>query len=65
MPDESRLQSSLLSSGIPLVGFEPTISAGERPKTYALARAATWTGRGKTSPKKLIADQSSVDVQLI
>jgi len=23
------------------VGFEPTISAGERPKTYALERAAT------------------------
>ena len=26
------------------VGFEPTISAGERPKTYALHRAATGTG---------------------
>ena len=26
------------------VGFEPTISAGERPKTYALDRAATGTG---------------------
>jgi hypothetical protein len=25
------------------VGFEPTISAGERPKTYALDRAATGT----------------------
>ena len=29
---------------IPRVGFEPTISAGERPKTYALDRAATGTG---------------------
>jgi CDP-glycerol glycerophosphotransferase (TagB/SpsB family) len=29
---------------IPPVGFEPTISAGERPKTYALDRAATGTG---------------------
>jgi hypothetical protein len=28
------------------VGFEPTISAGERPKTYALDRAAT-AGTGK------------------
>ena len=28
----------------PRVGFEPTISAGERPKTYALDRAATGTG---------------------
>jgi len=28
----------------PPVGFEPTISAGERPQTYALDRAATGTG---------------------
>jgi hypothetical protein len=26
------------------VGFEPTISAGERPQTYTLHRAATGTG---------------------
>jgi len=26
------------------VGFKPTISAGEGPKTYALDRAATGTG---------------------
>ena len=26
------------------VGFEPTISAGEQPKAYALDRAATWIG---------------------
>ena len=26
------------------VGFEPTISAGERPHTHALDRAATGTG---------------------
>ena len=29
---------------MPPVGFEPTISVGERPKTYALDRAATGTG---------------------
>jgi len=29
---------------MPLVGFEPTISVGERLKTYALDRAATGTG---------------------
>jgi len=29
---------------MPPVVFEPTISAGERPKTYALDRAATGTG---------------------
>jgi hypothetical protein len=26
------------------VGFEPMMSAGERPKTYALDRTATGTG---------------------
>jgi hypothetical protein len=29
----------------PRVGLEPTISAGERPQTYALERAATGTDR--------------------
>ena len=29
---------------MPPVGFEPTISAVERPQTYALDRAATETG---------------------
>ena len=29
---------------MPPVGFEPTISAGERPQTYVLDRAATETG---------------------
>ena len=29
---------------MPPVGFEPTFSAGKRPKTYALDRAATGTG---------------------
>ena len=28
----------------PWVGFEPTITAGERPRTYALDHAATGTG---------------------
>jgi hypothetical protein len=31
-------------TSMPLVGFEPTISAGKRPQTYALDRAATGTG---------------------
>jgi hypothetical protein len=30
---------------MPPVVFEPTISAGELPKTYALDRAATETGK--------------------
>jgi len=29
---------------MPRVGFETTISAGERPKTYALDRTATGSG---------------------
>ena len=29
---------------MPWTEFEPTISAGERPKTYALDRTATGTG---------------------
>ena len=29
---------------MPPVGFEPAISAGERPQTYALDRAATGSG---------------------
>ena len=28
---------------MPPVGFEPTVSTGERPQTYALDRAATGT----------------------
>jgi hypothetical protein len=32
---------------MPAVGFEPTIAAGERPKTYALDRAATGTDKTK------------------
>ena len=34
---------------MPQVGFEPTISAGERPKTYALDRAATGNGTTTTT----------------
>ena len=31
-------------TSMPLAGFKPTISAGERPQTHALHRAATGTG---------------------
>jgi len=30
---------------MPPVGFEPTISAGQRPQTYALDSAVTGTGK--------------------
>ena len=39
---------------MPPVGFEPTISAGERPKTYALDRAATGIGQEYGEGKTLI-----------
>jgi len=35
------------------MGFEPTFSAGERPQTYALDRAATGTGRTHGHSQKL------------
>ena len=34
---------------MPPVGFEPTISAGERPQTYALDRAATGTDNNNSN----------------
>ena len=34
---------------MPPVGFEPTISVGERPQTYALDRAATGIGTTTTT----------------
>jgi len=39
------------------VGFEPTISAGERPQTYALERVATCIGKYR-SLEILILDWS-------
>jgi hypothetical protein len=38
---------------MPPLGFEPTISAGERPKTYALDRAATGTGKNKQHTREM------------
>jgi len=38
---------------MPTVGFETTISAGQRPQTYALDRAATGAGL-KTKVQKII-----------
>ena len=41
---------------MPRVGFEPTILAGERPKIYALDRAATGIGMGMTMRNTLALD---------
>jgi hypothetical protein len=43
LPDNTALTTD--RHPCPPVGFEPIISAGERPQTYALDRAATGTGR--------------------
>ena len=48
---------------MPRVGFEPTISAGERPKTYAVDRAATATG-GSSILLYLIDDARSNKSQI-
>jgi hypothetical protein len=40
---------------MPPVGFEATVSAGERPKTYALDRAATGTDEGMNLRSKNIS----------
>jgi len=39
---------------MPLAGFEPTISAGERPQTYALDYAATGTGLKTCTRQKIL-----------
>jgi len=47
---------------MPSVGFEPTISAGERPQTYPLDRAATGSGLNIIRAIKSIND--AVDGEL-
>ena len=42
---------------MPPVGFEPTISAGERLQTYALNRAATGTGVNYTCRTEIQYDK--------
>jgi hypothetical protein len=39
---------------MPPVEFEPTISAGERPQTYTLDRAATATGNNQSKHNNII-----------
>ena len=44
---------------MPPVVFEPTISAAERPQTYALDRAATGTGRNYNNIKVRIQEEAA------
>jgi len=41
------------------VGFEPTIAAGERPKSYALDRVATGIGRTQTLENYILIIKSN------
>jgi len=41
---------------MPPAGFEPTISAGQRPQTYALDRAATGIGPIKSIEDKIFRE---------
>ena len=43
---------------MPPVGFEPTISAGERPQIYSLERAATEMGLILSTAIKIIREVS-------
>ena len=45
---------------MPWVGFEPTILAGERPKTYALDRTATGTGARNISGSNTVEEEDNV-----
>ena len=65
LPDNTQhSQQTNRQTSMPWVGFKPTISAGERQKTYALDRAAT--GIGNTSTRstefssKTIREHNSV-----
>ena len=41
-------------TSMPPVGFEPTITAGERPQTYAFRPRGHWDGRMQYNPKTAI-----------
>ena len=47
LPDNTRNRHSSPHPPTPPVGFEPKISAGKRPQTHALDRAATGTGEAE------------------
>jgi len=46
-------------TSMPPVGYKPTISAGERPKTFALDRAATGTGFLQEYRNKVKSDEDN------
>ena len=50
---------------MPPVGFEPTISAGERPQTYALDRVAAGIGNQLMLYREIIAVCSQIHTKHI
>ena len=48
---------------MPPVGFEPTISGGERPQTYALDRTATGTGTMTWNTKHILCTRAKLVCQ--
>jgi len=46
---------------MPPVGFEPTLSAGERLQTYALDPTAAGTGLSRVAAVNILPDRSSVE----
>jgi len=57
LPDNT--QHSQQTSMSP-VGFEPTISAGERPQTYALSGTATWTGVSRCGVEEFLSNFDNI-----
>ena len=45
---------------MPPVGFEPAISAGERPQTYVLDRADTEIGHGNFEKRNNVLESSII-----
>ena len=50
---------------MPPVGFESTISAGDRPQTYALDRAATGTAINSSYLIKILSAELVIYFQII
>jgi hypothetical protein len=48
---------------MPPAGFETTISAGERPQTYTLDRAATGTGHLNLKQELILIKGSPISVK--
>ena len=63
LPDNTQhSQQKNRQTSMPRVGFEPTISAGELPKTYALDRAAIGIGGYMLDRKKKLNEPEETEI---